>query len=35
VLTEREGAVERASESYGEKKPAEAADREAPSEPDH
>jgi len=31
VLTELEGAVERASESYGEKK---AADREAPSEPD-
>ena len=34
VLTELEGAVERAGETYGEKKPAEAADREAPTEPD-
>jgi hypothetical protein len=34
VLTELEGAVERASETHGEKKPAEAADREAPKEPD-
>jgi hypothetical protein len=34
VLTELEGAVERAGETYGEKKPAEAANREAPTEPD-
>ena len=35
VLTELEGAVELASETYGEKQPAEAADGEAPTEPDH
>ena len=35
VLTELEGAVERASEPYGEKQAAEAADGEAPTEPDH
>jgi hypothetical protein len=34
VLTELEGAVERASETYGEMKPAEAADHEASHEPD-
>ncbi len=34
VLTELEGAVERAGDSYGAKKPAEATDGEAPKEPD-
>jgi hypothetical protein len=33
VLTELEGAVERASDNYAEKKPAETADREPPQEP--
>ena len=34
VLTELEGAVERASESYTEKKPTGPAGQEAPREPD-
>ena len=34
VLTELEGAVERASESYTEKKPTDPAGQEAPREPD-
>jgi hypothetical protein len=33
VITELEGAVERAGDTYAEKKPAEAADREPPQEP--
>jgi hypothetical protein len=33
VITELEGAVERAGDTYAEKKPAEAADREQPQEP--
>jgi len=33
VITELEGAVERAGDTYAEKKPAEAADREPPLEP--
>ena len=34
VLTELEGAVERASDTHAEKKAAAAADREPPQEPD-
>jgi hypothetical protein len=33
VLTELEGAVERASDTYGEKKQPDAADREPPADP--